>query len=57
MHIKDNSPETAEDCHGNTCYRGELVENKSELGYYYHTQNGGESGLYWNILTDEMEQY
>jgi hypothetical protein len=55
--IQDHSPETAEDKHGNTCYRGDLVETRSEFGYYYATQNGGESGLYWNILTNEMEQY
>lgn len=56
-YMRDDSPETAEDRHGNTCYRGDLVETRSEFGYYYSTQNGGESGLYWNILTNEMEQY
>lgn len=55
--IQDNAPETAEDSNGRTCYVGSLEETDTELGHYYVNQDGGECGLYYNCITDELETY
>ena len=53
--VQDNSPETTTNEQGETCYRGDLYETRSKFGYFYFTKSGEKSGLYFNILTGEME--